>query len=390
MSSSSQPSTSANPDTKSSSLRQVPISVHGDRAYVFDSTDVLHLRIAHRILGMLTGSLPLLPQQNAYLGLPLQLMPEEVKLLLDRGVAQLIDDQAAHRDGIMSKDEWDQWQQERQRRIDEERLDNWKRQEDHKKRFEEALKKGTQGKSKAKGKAAAAATVTSVDAEKARQVEEKRQARAEEKKRRQQHQEAEGYEVEQEAETSATQQAQDTSTEAPETSEVAAPPDLSNYSYTHLTADAATGLPWYDPSTSSNEALSTPFSPSTPLSQTRQHLFHHLNNKGYYLSCGLRFGGDFVLYPGDPFRYHSHFTMTVVEDEESRISCGKLIADGRLGTAVKKVHLIGTVRRGEEEEGERGVDMAKDDGEESKAQGSSPAKDGNVAFYSLTWAGFGT
>ena len=53
--------------------------------------------------------------------------------------------------------------------------------------------------------------------------------------------------------------------------------------------------------------------------------------------------------------------------------------------------LVGGRGRGEnEEEGERGVDMAKDDGEESKAQGSSPAKDGNVAFYSLTWAGFGT
>lgn len=48
-------------------------------------TDALRLREKYRIVGVLTGCLPRAPRQNVHLGLPLQLMSEELTLLLEKG-----------------------------------------------------------------------------------------------------------------------------------------------------------------------------------------------------------------------------------------------------------------------------------------------------------------
>jgi hypothetical protein len=47
--------------------------------------EVERLRIDYQISGLLTGTLPQLAQQNVFLGLPLQLMPEEVVVLVELG-----------------------------------------------------------------------------------------------------------------------------------------------------------------------------------------------------------------------------------------------------------------------------------------------------------------
>jgi len=71
-------------------------------------------------------------------------------------------------------------------------------------------------------------------------------------------------------------------------------------------------------------------------------VFEDLWRKGYFMGGGLRFGGDFLIYPGDPLRYHSHFTLTVIPSPSSPIMPLDLVAYGRLATAVKKAHLLGT------------------------------------------------
>ena len=43
---------------------------------------------------------------------------------------------------------------------------------------------------------------------------------------------------------------------------------------------------------------------------------------------------------GDPLRYHSHFTLTVLASPLSTIMPLDLVAYGRLATAVKKAHLL--------------------------------------------------
>ena len=48
-------------------------------------SDAKILREDYRIVGTLVGSLPRAPRQNTHLGLPLQLLPEETSLLLEKG-----------------------------------------------------------------------------------------------------------------------------------------------------------------------------------------------------------------------------------------------------------------------------------------------------------------
>lgn len=48
-------------------------------------TDVKRLRVDHHICGVLVGTLPQVAQQNIFLGLPLQLLPEEAAVLVAHG-----------------------------------------------------------------------------------------------------------------------------------------------------------------------------------------------------------------------------------------------------------------------------------------------------------------
>ena len=75
----------------------IEISYIGGKYLLFSIEIYSYLRRQHRICGMLVGTLPQSPSQNVFLGLPVQLMPEEVFLLVDKGIASVIDDRKAHR-----------------------------------------------------------------------------------------------------------------------------------------------------------------------------------------------------------------------------------------------------------------------------------------------------
>lgn len=82
--------------------------------------------------------------------------------------------------------------------------------------------------------------------------------------------------------------------------------------------------------------------PSTPFQRARCTVFRHLWAQGNYLGMGIKFGGDFVVYPGDPLRYHSHFVATV-HFKHAPLRPMEIIAHGRLGTGTRKNHLICSV-----------------------------------------------
>jgi tRNA-splicing endonuclease subunit Sen34 len=93
---------------------------------------------------------------------------------------------------------------------------------------------------------------------------------------------------------------------------------------------------------------------------------------------------------GDPLRYHSHFTATVQTTPQSSISAQELIAAGRLGTAVKKAHLLCSVKatHGKLDDD----DAAKAASWQRRLSGQEDLLEhswGEVDFVSLTWAGFG-
>jgi len=80
---------------------------------------------------------------------------------------------------------------------------------------------------------------------------------------------------------------------------------------------------------------------------TSYPLYAHLHGLGYFLSPGLRFGCQYLVYPGDPLRFHSHF-LAVGVDWDQEIDLMDIVGGGRLGTGVKKGYLLG----GREPEGD--------------------------------------
>lgn len=84
------------------------------------------------------------------------------------------------------------------------------------------------------------------------------------------------------------------------------------------------------------------FYPSNVEERARCGVFRALWEKDYYLGCGIKFGGEYLVYPGDPLRYHSHFAATVHTSPESPLRPMEIVAHGRLGTATKKAHLLCT------------------------------------------------
>ncbi|KAA8627628.1 tRNA-splicing endonuclease subunit sen34 [Pyrenophora tritici-repentis] len=65
-----------------------PISLVAGHYLLFDVDVIAHCRRTHNICGLLVGTIPNLSQQNVFLGVPLELMPEEARVLVDKGAAK--------------------------------------------------------------------------------------------------------------------------------------------------------------------------------------------------------------------------------------------------------------------------------------------------------------
>ncbi|KAJ1937518.1 tRNA-splicing endonuclease subunit [Linderina pennispora] len=79
--------------------------------------------------------------------------------------------------------------------------------------------------------------------------------------------------------------------------------------------------------------------PQSDRDTVRLKLYKHFRDLGYYVTRAVKFGGDFLLYPGEPMRYHSPFVATLVGFDE-KFRPRELVALGRLGTNVKKTRLM--------------------------------------------------
>ncbi|KAG0724115.1 tRNA-splicing endonuclease subunit Sen34 [Chionoecetes opilio] len=69
---------------------KVQVTVTHGLGYIWDLRDVWHLWKECRVVGSLTGTLPRHPHQTTTQGLPLSLLPEEVTLLLEEGLGETI------------------------------------------------------------------------------------------------------------------------------------------------------------------------------------------------------------------------------------------------------------------------------------------------------------
>ncbi|CDZ98356.1 tRNA splicing endonuclease [Phaffia rhodozyma] len=345
---------------------KIPIHVSAQRAYIWSADDAQTLRVNHHICGILVGSLPSIAQQNVFLGLPLLLSGEEVVVLVDAGIASIIDDTQTLRTPTSSE-------------ISTETADFLS---DIRSQQATAVSIEKEKRTKALG-----AGLT--DAQR-----EKREKRAKEKEeKRRALREAEGGEesvfaaaaaiaaVDQSSsETSpvssiptqtptSTLTSTSTSTPAPQqpsssSSIPSLPPSTTPYQL--FTPSTSSSLSYYDPSShtyhtieSAREAGIWSF-PRNKKEMARVKVFKKLWERGYFMGGGIKFGGELMAYPGDPLRYHSHFVTTALPSPDSTITPMEIVAWGRLGTATKKSHLIC----------------------------SWDEKTDQVDFYSLEWASF--
>lgn len=79
--------------------------------------------------------------------------------------------------------------------------------------------------------------------------------------------------------------------------------------------------------------------PKTDLDRLRYRVFEYLWSKQLYITRGLKFGGDFMAYPGDPMRFHSHYIVLAME-RDAPLALLDMISKGRLAVNVKKTFVI--------------------------------------------------
>jgi tRNA-splicing endonuclease subunit Sen34 len=321
----------------------IAISLIGGRYFLFSADTVSYLRREHHICGMLIGSIPQIPQQNVFLGLPLELMPEEAQLLVVKNVAYIVDDASAHTEGLRKLEK----SQRREylsnlRQAGEKAAKSQADLREQKK--EQALKKrGLMPKSNG---------IQSDEVIGANDV-------------------PEGADI----------------INAPlsdQTDELFPPPNPA----TNFTRNKASPEDAPPPSAlaltpaTSDSLLPRPSRPpgslTSPIPVPKSYpLFAHLHSRGYFLSPGLRFGCQYVVYPGDPLRFHSHFLAVGIEWEQE-IDLMEIVGGGRLGTGVKKGFLIGGVKPDVEQRVVEGEEEEEEEGEESKGE--------RVRTFSVEWA----
>ncbi|KAI0747667.1 tRNA-intron endonuclease catalytic domain-like protein, partial [Daedaleopsis nitida] len=296
--------------------RKIQLRVSNQKAYVWDVEDIATLRAKHHICGVLTGTLPHLSQQNVFLGLPLVLLPEEVVLLMEKRLAVMVDDPNAHL--APSSDALASWNLERDASARHQMLAAEAERSSEKaaklSMSEEAIRK----RKEREAKKAAAARAKAL---------------------------AEGL------------------LDRPSTPNKAPPPP-----FTVTVPASSSDLAWYAPGPAAvyttleaTRDANVWVYPTTSFERAKCRVFRDLWQKGNYMGGGIRFGGDFLVYPGDPLRYHSHFVASVIESPRAPLMPMEIVAHGRLGTATKKSHLFCEWDEGTQE----------------------------VTYFSVEWAGFG-
>nr|POE66682.1 putative trna-splicing endonuclease subunit tsp-4 [Quercus suber] len=333
----SSPSSSSIPDVP----EPFPIFKLAHRFLLYDAATISYIRAKYNISGVLIGSLPQAPQQNVFLGIPLELMPEEARLLIEKNVAYVVDDVKEHKSNFLANN------------LDPE----------ERKAFQAALRKQGQAaaehvnkRTEERKKAALQKKVDDGDWNDIPEDMLKPRTGAsgnntKKKKTRDIKSSLAGTPADSGAEDSegllfsgpsdSTRADSDQSKAGSSVSRPSVAAASETYAFTPTTS--------YPPlSLSQPAAATTPIGTdlALPAVPNSYPLYRHMHSQGYFLAPGLRFGCQYMAYPGDPLRFHSHFLCNGMDwDEEFDLL--DIVGGGRLGTGVKKGFLIGGQESGD-------------------------------------------
>ncbi|XDC82595.1 hypothetical protein R6Z07F_013768 [Ovis aries] len=292
--------------------RMLVVEVANGRSLVWGAEAVQALRERLGVGGRTVGALPRGPRQNSRLGLPLLLMPEEARLLAEIGAVTLVSaprpDPRQHSLALASfKRQQEQDFQEQSALAAEARET----------RRQELLEKITEGQAAKKLKLEQESGTSGS-------------------------QEAGGKQAAEENEASAGQaageheEAHEGSSPQPGPSNgVAALPKsalLIQLATARPRPIKARPLDWRVQSRDWPHA-------GRPAHELRYSIYRDLWERGFFLSAAGKFGGDFLVYPGDPLRFHAHYIAQCWAPGDP-IPLQDLVSAGRLGTSVRKTLLL--------------------------------------------------
>ncbi|XP_022322892.2 tRNA-splicing endonuclease subunit Sen34-like [Crassostrea virginica] len=267
-------------------LKPIKVYLQNDKPLVWSSKDAVELREEWRIVGCLTGSLPRLPRQNNHLGLPLQLSKEEVTLLLEKGAIVLLTEFTELKEpSEMDKKEFMEYREASYQTQVELFRDERKKEISHN-----------------------MANIIEGKKAKARKEREERERSNEEAKL-----------------------AKDPEDFSIDVETLPTPPIPRKFSLIQLFTESP-----YQPS---KEVAADWHFPHSKQDHLRYLVYKDLWDQGYFLSNGSKFGGDFLVYPGDPSRYHSHY-IVICLPHDKQMSTLDLVRMGRLGSNVRKTVLL--------------------------------------------------
>jgi len=360
---------------------------------LYDTNIVTHIRAKYNICGVLIGSLPQAPQQNVFQGIPLELMPEEARLLCEKGVAYVVDDVKAHKRGYlnggMSVEERRKYQESLRKQGQSAAESVGKKAEERKKaglskRFgtenwndipedmftPSSSRPGSRAEGKRKKRGGRQTPADSSGAQ--------TPAESEETNHGGMMNGGGGKEVDEEEMLFASAKSQPS--QARGSSNGSAHPSFGPEPYAITPTTSYPPLISNPPehsetdSASNDSTLDTPSAlPEVPSSYP---LYKHLHESSYFMTPGLRFGCQYTAYPGDPLRFHSHFLCSGM-DWDQEFDLLDLVGGGRLGTGVKKGFLIGGEFKVHDEDGSRNDSRDGDDGGDG----------GRVRTFCIEWGG---
>nr|CAD7460800.1 unnamed protein product [Timema tahoe] len=324
-----------------------------NNTFVWNANDWQKLREEHRIVGQLIGTLAHLPRQEVFPGLPLSLINEEVTLLIEKNIATLVRYPSLSRipgDGV--KKEFEKFRKRMHKEQVECCIEERKRQiADMIDRIVEGKRRKLLGlNTKRRKKYSSTKCETSEDQEKLSAT--------------QSFNTTHGHNMNSFSEA-AIRVLKDIVLCHTKALNLAMPPGSSEKIEVldedmYLVPSGETGAPIYEvdslvgwciclvnkqgafvyPWLRQEDACTVRWNfPETPGEKLRYNTFKTLWEQGHFITPGQKFGGDFLVYPGDPVKFHAQFLIICVE-RTSALPMSEIVAFGRLGSSVRKTVVI--------------------------------------------------
>lgn len=287
-----------------------------DKILVWNAEDIDKIRCQHRIVGTQVGCFPRCPYQSVLLGMPVQLAMEEAYLLISRGLAVLFKNTNLENPP-----------------SDAERL--------HVDEYSDHVYEQQVELAMAQRRAEITQYAENIVAGRTKKTTTGQHASKKGKRKRKK-----------EGSSEASEEAPGSSTDCAEAQE----PDVEAQKAT-IIADVMKKCV----STPSRDVTLTPVLlecprtkvcdlvpaelnyPTSDAHRVRWRVFQDLWEKGHYMTVGSKFGGDFLIYSGDPLLFHAYAVVVCLEKDTS-VAGRDLIMWGRLGNAVHKTIVLATVR----------------------------------------------